>query len=800
MTNNNNRFEKFVLFLAHHRLIVLVSVLIFTVAFSLGVFKIKTDVILQDLFPHEHPYLKLHAKFSKIFGSGGSGVVIAVKVKEGDVFTIKTLDKIKKITEEVELWDEVYRVLTVSMASYSTKVVKPKARGMIEISPLMYHVPGTEEEIETVKKHLFSNPAYRGTLVSKDGTAALIMTEMKESISYERMFKQLRSLTERYSDDETSLHIVGFPMLMGWIYSFKTQMRVVFGISVELMLLILYLIFRNLTGMIAPIFVGLISTGIGLGFVGWYGINFSPLLFVLAFLVGARKISHAVQVTHRYMEELAASGNNKEQACYETMRAMIMPNVAGVLTDAAGFLVLLLANIVLMQQLAIIMSFWMMSIAFSAILTPIICSYIPMGAVSEEYSRQRTEMDWFDKANMGAARFSIGSGRYVVVAGVVVLVLFCVWQTTKLKIGDPSPGSPLLWPEHAYNQDQALMNEKFDVSSENFVLYFEGKSESVYEPVVLHTFSEFANHMSKRLPDIFKSSKSIINMCEMVNMTLHDGDWFWYHLPRKEEWALGLLGQVKNQTGQNFMKRFMDKEFSRTQISLYFADHTSENMLRIREAAYDFFETHPMKIELGEFKLGGGRIGMEIAVNEEMKRSHLLIDAMVLATIFVMCSLCFRSIVAGLMLTVPLILANMLAFAYMTMTNIGLSINTLPIAAVGVGVGVDFAIYIYSRIIEEFPYHQSWSESIMMAVRTSGKAVVYTGVTLILAIIPWYFISDLKFQAQMGFFLSMLLLANVIMALTLHPLLIAVIKPKFIKRRASAIQAGSLGRAEESSS
>ena len=53
---------------------------------------------------------------------------------------------------------------------------------------------------------------------------------------------------------------------------------------------------------------------------------------------------------------------------------------------------------------------------------------------------------------------------------------------------------------------------------------------------------------------------------------------------------------------------------------------------------------------------------MEIAVNEEMKRSHFLIDCMVLATIFLMCTITFHSMVAGLMLIVPLILANLMAF------------------------------------------------------------------------------------------------------------------------------------------
>ncbi len=92
----------------------------------------------------------------------------------------------------------------------------------------------------------------------------------------------------------------------------------------------------------------LIMTVWGLGFTGFTGINFSPMMYVLAFLVGARMVGNAHQITYRYFEELHSSGNDRFKASYETMRTMFIPNAAAVAADVAGFGVLFIAKIVLM--------------------------------------------------------------------------------------------------------------------------------------------------------------------------------------------------------------------------------------------------------------------------------------------------------------------------------------------------------------------------------------------------------------------------------------------------------------------
>jgi len=272
---------------------------------------------------------------------------------------------------------------------------------------------------------------------------------------------------------------------------------------------------------------------------------------------------------------------------------------------------------------------------------------------------------------------------------------------------------------------------------------------------------------------------------------LHDGDLVWYQPVRDHLVLANLVAYIRENTERGSLNRFIDEMQERAQITLYFSDHTSSNLLRIRDAAYDFFKSRPMKIDKGEFKLAGGRIGMEMALNEEIKRSHILIDLTVYAAIFVVCAFSFTSITAGLILTIPLMLANSVAAAYMSLSNIGLSINTLPVAAIGAGVGVDFAIYLYFRTREEFALTHGggdWYEIIVQSMCTCGKAVVYTGFTIIVPIITWYFFSDMKFQAEVGFFLSMIMGTNVILTLVFHPMVI-YFKPKFLSKGSRASKA-----------
>ena len=71
--------------------------------------------------------------------------------------------------------------------------------------------------------------------------------------------------------------------------------------------------------------------------------------------------------------------------------------------------------------------------------------------------------------------------------------------------------------------------------------------------------------------------------------------------------------------------------------------------------------------------------------------------------------------------------------------------------------------------------------AILTAVTTTGKAIFFTATIVLIGILPWYFLSALKFLADMGLLLVMVMLINMVIALIVVPLLVWLIRPRFIE-------------------
>ena len=143
---------------------------------------------------------------------------------------------------------------------------------------------------------------------------------------------------------------------------------------------------------------------------------------------------------------------------------------------------------------------------------------------------------------------------------------------------------------------------------------------------------------------------------------------------------------------------------------------------------------------------------------------------------------------AGFLLLIPVNLSNFMLGASMHLLGIGMDINATIVAVMGVGVGIDYGIYLLSRMCEEYTANnKDMTKAIHIALTTTGKAIMFTATIMLVGIVPWYFLSDLKFMADMGLLLIAIMLINMVLSLVVLPLLVWFVKPKFMAREDLAV-------------
>jgi len=104
----------------------------------------------------------------------------------------------------------------------------------------------------------------------------------------------------------------------------------------------------------------------------------------------------------------------------------------------------------------------------------------------------------------------------------------------------------------------------------------------------------------------------------------------------------------------------------------------------------------------------------------------------------------------------------------MAIYGIGMKVATLPVVALAVGIGVDYGIYVYATFADAIAAGFKYEEAYRKTLKMTGKAVVFTGVTLGLGVATWLF-SDLQFQRDMGVMLVFMFTANMFGAILILP-------------------------------
>jgi len=755
-----------------------------TAFFAVGLTKVDIRTIFSDLFPGDHPFVQTY-KDHPNFGNPLT-VTVMVKRKDGDIYNPETLEKVWQMTRDIDLAPGVDHDQIISITTEKARYAEATPFGL-DIKPLMDdRAPRTPEEMAEFRRRVDKSPNARTFLISRDETATIITaTFIERLLDYGVVFDYVREMVAEYEDDEHEFYIAGQPVLTGWVYEHEREMLTIFAITAGALLIALVIYMRNVPGVVTPLTVSIVAAIWGFGFVGWIGKPIEPLIMVVPLLLVARSFSHCVQFIERYYE-LYYEVRDRRKAAELALGVMMAPGVLGIITDAAGLFLIGLAPIPVMERFALFCGFWAaILVPANLFLTPILLSVFPPPRNVDELIGRGDRKSWHNKIiSLLGTIGSLSHGRRARITAPVVLVLAVVgvYLMLQIKVGNPVEGSNLLKHDSQFNTAVRAINEHFP-GLMTLEIVFEGKGETRIFSLAdtIHTMTRIQRFLEQREQPP-EATLSLADYTPETNRLFNGGNPKFAPLDHDDTAVAGATGALFIGSSTKNYSHLTDFTLENGTVSLWYKNNKQETVdtaLEQTRAALDMVgRTH----EGFNIRCCTGAIALQQSVNDTVDRYQWIILAALNGVILLTCSFAYRSVVAGVLLLIPVNLSNVLLAAVMVIMGIGLDVNSLPIAAIGIGVGIDYGIYLLSRICEEFRDNQHHGQAIQAAVTTTGKAIFFTATIVLIGILPWYFLSELKFLADMGLLLVMIMLINMIIALIVLPLLVYLFKPRFVER------------------
>lgn len=772
-----------------YRVAVSVAFVLVTMYFMTGFKYVDIRTVFNDLLPKDDPYVQVYFDHRN-FGNPLT-MAIMIKRKDGDIYHADTLKKVWKMTRDIDLAPAIDHDQIISISTEKLRYAEATSFG-VNAHPLMDNQPPeTAEEVAEFKRRVGISNNARTFFISRDETATMVLATFLDKIDYGEAFAYAQGLVEAARDEQHDVYLAGQPALTGWVYKLQKQTYKIFAVTIAALVLALVFYMRNLAGVVTPIVCAVVAGIWGFGFIGLIGRPIEPLLMIVPLLLVARSFSHCVQYTERYYEILTHV-RDRRKAAELTMAIMMAPSILGILTDVCGIIFIAIAPIQSMINHALFCGFWALWIIPTGVfLCSILLSYLPVPKNIEKIVGGTTKEAGVhllqEKLLHRVSGLTYGATANKTAAVVVVIAAIAIYLNTQIKIGNPVEGSNLLWHDSEFNTGVRAINAHFP-GTNTLEIVLEAKVLDIENPVARSAeVVEVATRLQRLLesdPELPpRATLTFSDYMREVNRLFAGGNPKWQDLDLTREaiYAAAFAALLGNNT-INF-GHVADFMFQHSTVTLWYKDNKQETvdqaLASAKRAVAIVGEDHP----LFRVRLGTGVIALQQAVNDVVERYHWLIMGMVNGAVLLISAFAYRSFVAAFILLIPVNLSNLLLVAAIQLLGIGLDINTGIVAVIGVGIGIDYGIYLLSRICEEYTSQgRDLKKAINAALTTTGKAIMFTATIMLIGILPWHFLSDLKFMADMGLLLVAVMLINMILSLVVLPMLVWFIKPRFLER------------------
>nr|WP_148279780.1 MMPL family transporter [Pseudomonas syringae] len=759
--------------LFNHRGLVLWLCLLLTLGLGAASTRLGLNASFEKMIPTGHPYIANYLANQGELNGLGNSVRIAVEAPGQSIYDARYLQLLGKLNDKVFLLPGVDRPFMKSLWTPNMRWMAVTEEGVEGGRVIPDDYDGSAASLDAVRRNA-ARSGEIGQTIALDGRSSLLFVPLLDTdpktgkaLDYAAFSRQLEQLRTEFQAQGLNIHITGFAKVVGDLIDGLKQILMFFAVAIVIASAMLYWFTRCIRSTLLVMACSLVAVAWQLGIVALLGFELDPYSVLVPFLVLAIGMSHGAQKMNGIMQDIGR-GMHRLVAARYTFRRLFLAGFTALLCDAVGFGVLMLIDIKVIQDLALIASIGVAVLVFTnLILLPVLLSYCGVGAhaaarslLSEEAALQGVRhplwafLDRFTRRRWAA--LTIIASLFLGGMGFIV--------SQRLQVGDLNPGAPELRSDSRYNQDNAFIAAHYGASSDLFAIIVRTPEGGCADYAALMRLDALEWRL-RQLPGV-ETTASLASLNRSLLVAMSEGNPKWYDLTQNQSLLNSITGRAP--------RELFNQRCDTITLYAYLRDHKATTLTRLVDEVEAFAQANNGP-DL-KFLLAAGNAGIEAATNIVVKQANHDMLYWVYGAVIVLCLVTFRSLLAVICVVLPLALTSILCEALMVWLGIGVKVATLPVIALGVGIGVDYALYVMSILLARLKAGESLSQAYYHALLFTGKVVMLTGVTLAVGVATWAF-SSIKFQADMGILLAFMFLLNMIGALVLLPALAHFLLP-----------------------
>ncbi len=686
---------------ARRPVLFIAAALAVTVALAPFIFRLKAEANVVKMLPEGDPGLRVMAVVDSEFGGSDE---VAVVVESRDLFepaTLRVLDSLATVLAALPGVAGVQGLTTL-------EDVRGEGDDVV-ISRVIDSVPVDPARLAALRQQVLADERYRGTLVSADGTSALLLVRISPGSRPEDVVAAIEQAADASSlADRVTLS--GSPALMKFVRDWMTDdLLLLLPLVVLVLVLVLLVSFRSWYGVLLPLSGVLLALVWTLGLVGLFREPITIVMVVLPPVLVSVGSAYGIHIIERWDHERRL-GRDARGAVEVAVGNTGLPVFLAMATTVAGFGSNFVMNIVSIRAFSI---FSALGIIFSFVLAltfvPAVLALVrpKRGSSPGVPEAQRQRNNWF--AGWGGWVYR---HRWVVVAGAAVIAVLAGISALRVRPSTDfvryfKPGSK---PARAAD----VVNQRF-----GGMLQYEFVVEGdIVNPGVLERMARFSSAL-REIPHVTKVY-SVVDVLESTNRAFNGGKPEFERLPESRD-AVAQYLLLLSFSGSEFLSQLIASDYRVARITARFDQQESGEIAaataRIRAEMAAAFGGADVKVSVGGMPMA------VLALHRTIQSSQMVSVLVALAAVFLLVAVMFRSVRLGLASLLPILFALAVSFGVMGVAGLQIDVVTAMLGSIAIGIGIDYSCHLIARRREEQAAGAQGEELARRTLGTVGPAI-----------------------------------------------------------------------------